>query len=137
MNKYLSVTNLLSLYNTNQRVREFVRYCIVGVLATIIDVAIFYSLKLVVHYNIALVCGYCLSLIFNYFMTVYWTFSTKSSARNVIGVIAAHMINLFVVRMGLMWLFVNLVGLESGIAYIPMFIISVLINFFLLRAFVK
>ncbi|MCF0180234.1 MAG: GtrA family protein [Bacteroidales bacterium] len=129
--------NLLSLYNTNSRVREFVRYCIVGVLATIIDMAIFYSMKLIVHYNIALISGYCLSLIFNYFMTVYWTFSTKSSARNLIGVVSAHMINLFVVRMGLMWLFVNLVGLESGIAFLPTIVVSVFVNFFVLRAFVK
>ena len=129
--------NLLSLYNTNSRVREFVRYCIVGVLATIIDMAIFYSMKLIVHYNIALISGYCLSLIFNYLMTVYWTFSTKSSARNLIGVVSAHMINLFVVRMGLMWLFVNLVGLESGIAFLPTIVVSVFVNFFVLRAFVK
>ena len=131
------IERIFNLYKNNQEVREFIRFCIVGVLATIIDMAIFYSLKAFVHYNVALVCGYCLSLVFNYFMTVYWTFQTKSSARNLLGVISAHMINLFVIRMGLMWLFVNMVGLTSDFAYIPMLLISVIANFLMLKYFIK
>lgn len=128
---------LLLLYRNNQSVRQFVRFCIVGVIATLIDMAIFYSMKLIVHYNIALVCGYCISLAFNYYMTVHWTFQTKSSARNLIGVVSAHMINLFIVRMGLMWLFVNLVGLSSSIAFFPTIVISVFVNFILIRTLVR
>ena len=47
------------------------------------------------------------------------------------------MFNLFVVRMGLMWLFVEAFGLDDSVAYIPMAIISAVTNFIVIRAVVK
>ena len=47
------------------------------------------------------------------------------------------MFNLFVVRMGLMWLFVEIFGLSDSIAYIPMAVISAITNFLVIRAVVK
>ena len=47
--------------------------------------------------------------------------------------VAAHLVNLFVVRMGLMWIFINVFGLEDKIAYIPTLCISVVVNFLMVK----
>ena len=47
------------------------------------------------------------------------------------------MFNLFVVRMGLMLLFVEVLGLKDSIAYIPMAVISAVTNYLVIRTVVK
>jgi MFS superfamily sulfate permease-like transporter len=47
------------------------------------------------------------------------------------------MFNLFIVRMGLMLLFVELLGLRDSIAYIPMAVISAVTNYLVIRTVVK
>lgn len=122
-----------ALINGNSKSAEFIRFCIVGVIATALDAAIFYLVRMFASYQIALVSGYCLSLIVNYLLTIYWTFKKKPSTGNLFGVIAAHMFNLFVVRMSLMWLFVNVAGIPDRIAYIPTLLISMVTNFLVVR----
>ena len=109
--------------------REFIRFCIVGAIATGIDAGIFYITIMFTSYPVALVTGYCISLIFNYLLTMYWTFQKKPSLANLIGVVGAHLFNLFIVRMGLMHLFVDIMGIDDRIAYIPTLAISVVTNF--------
>lgn len=122
-----------ALINGNSKSAEFIRFCIVGVIATALDAAIFYLVRMFASYQIALVSGYCLSLIVNYLLTIYWTFKKKPTTGNLVGVIAAHMFNLFVVRMSLMWLFVNVAGIPDRIAYIPTLLISMVTNFLVVR----
>lgn len=117
--------------------RQFIRFCIVGCTCALIDAAVFYIVRLFAPYQVALVSGYIISLCVNYFLTIYWTFKTSPSAHNFIGIIGAHMFNLFVVRMGLMWLFVEVFGWDDSIAYIPMAVISAVTNFLVIRAVVK
>lgn len=117
--------------------RQFIRFCIVGGTCALIDAAVFYIVRLFAPYQVALVSGYIISLCVNYFLTIYWTFKTSPSAHNFIGIIGAHMFNLFVVRMGLMWLFVEVFGWDDSIAYIPMAIISAVTNFLVIRAVVQ
>lgn len=116
---------------------EFFRFCIVGAFATLIDVAVFYIVRQFACYQIALVSGYVLSLIVNYFLTVMWTFEQKPTMKNALGVFVAHMINLFVVRMSLMYLFVVMMGMNDRIAYVPTLLISMVTNFIVVRFFVK
>ena len=68
---------------------------------------------------------------------IYWTFQTKPAALNFVGIIGAHMFNLFIVRMGLMLLFVEVLDLKDSIAYIPMAIISAVTNYLVIRWVVK
>lgn len=121
----------------HQLVIEFIRFCIVGVLCTGLDAAIFYTVGHIVCYQVALVSGYCISLVANYFFTIYWTFKIKPSKRNIVGIIVAHLFNLFVVRMGLMWLFIDLCGMTNNLAYVPTLVISVIVNFGLVKLAVK
>jgi len=117
--------------------RQFIRFCIVGGTCALIDAIVFYIVRLYAPYQVALVSGYLISLCANYFLTIYWTFKTSPSAHNFVGIIGAHMFNLFVVRMGLMWLFVEVFGWDDSIAYIPMAIISAVTNFLVIRTVVK
>ena len=59
------------------------------------------------------------------------------SIQNLVGVVGAHMFNLFVVREGLMWLFVEVFEIDDSIAYIPMAIISAVTNFLVIRFVVR
>ena len=125
------------MINNKENLQQFIRYCIVGAICTGLDAVIFYVVRLVAPYQIALVCGYVLSLIVNYYLTVFWTFQSKPTAKNAVGVIAAHLFNLFVVRMGLMYLFIEMMGISDRIAYLPTLAISVITNFIILKIIVK
>lgn len=119
--------------NKRERVEEFVKFCIVGTICSGIDAVIFYLISSFTTYQVALISGYVAGLVVNYILTVYWTFSQKPSLKNAISVITAHLINLFVIRMGLMWFFVMVMRQSDKIAYVPTIIISVIVNFFMVR----
>lgn len=121
----------------NCKTIEFVRFCIVGGVCTGIDAAIYYLVRGFAAYPVALVSGYLLSLIVNYFLTVYWTFKSKASVRNAVGIIAAHLFNLFAVRMGLMYLFVQLLSISDYVAYVPTLFISIFSNFIIVKQVVN
>lgn len=116
---------------------EFFRFCIVGALCTGIDAVIYYLVLMIASYQCSLVSGYLLSLIVNYFLTIYWTFQTKPNKGNAIGIIAAHLFNLFVVRMSLMYFFVDIMRINEKIAYVPTLAISVITNFIIIKLLVN
>ena len=120
-----------------ENIRQFTRFAIVGALCTGIDAALFYFLRTFTTYQVSLVCSYILSLTVNYFLTVYWTFRTKSNVRNLVGIVSAHLFNLFVVRMGLMYLFADIMSIDDRIAYIPTLAISVVTNFLIIKLIIN
>lgn len=120
-----------------ESLKEFLRFCVVGVICTGIDASIFYIFRLFSIYQVALAAGYLLSLFVNYFLTILWTFKKPISYKNAIGVISCHLFNLFVVRMGLMTLSVECLGIDDALAYWPVLIISVFTNFFFLKVVVN
>lgn len=119
------------------KLREFSRFCIVGTVCTCIDSAIFYTVRTFASYSFALICGYVLSLIVNYFINIYWTFQTKPNRKNALGIFSAHLFNLFIVRMGLMYLFVNLFYINDSIAFVPTLFLSVIINFVIIELIIS
>ena len=120
-----------------ESIRQFTRFAIVGAVCTGIDAALFYFFRTLTSYQVSLVCSYILSLTVNYFLTVYWTFGTSSSIRNLIGIVSAHLFNLFVVRMGLMYLFADILSIDDRIAYIPTLAISVVTNFLIIKIIIN
>ncbi len=121
----------------NPKVHEFIRFCIVGVICTAIDAGIFYATRELTGYRIAMVCGFTLSLSVNYVLNIYWSFNAKPTLKNAIGMLAAHCFNIFVVRMALMWMFVEYFCIDESIPYIPTLLISIITNFIILRFIVK
>jgi putative flippase GtrA len=127
--KNVMMNNRMTADKKRQNFAEFIRFCVVGAIATGIDAALFYAAKTIVPYQVALVIGYFVSLTVNYYLTTKWTFKVKQTWANLVGIISVHLVNLFVVRMGLMYLFVQQMGLDTNLAYVPMLIISVLFSF--------
>lgn len=116
---------------------EFARFCIVGVTATLIDASFFFVANHYVSYKMALVCSYFISLTFNYILTVQWTFKRKFSTRNAFGVVSAHLFNLFIVRWGLMYLFVSLLNYNDYASYMLTLSVSTISNFVIVRYIVN
>lgn len=121
----------------DERIKEFIRFSIVGVVCTAIDTVIFYAIHDWTGYTIALICGYVISLTINYVLNIYWSFKEKPSVKNALGLVTAHLFNLFVVRLSLMHIFISLFGLSESFAFIPTLAISVITNFFIVRFAVK
>lgn len=123
-----------SFLEDRPKLHQFLRFCIVGIICTAIDAGVYYSLYRWTGYQIAMISGFFLSLGINYLLNTYWSFQQKPSVRTAIGVFTAHCLNIFVVRMALMWLFIHLVGLDEGTAFVPTLMISVMTNFLIIKA---
>lgn len=111
--------------------REILRFAVTGGLATVIHYGIYYSLMNILNTSIAFTIGYFLSFIFNYFMSARFTFRKKTSAKNGIGFLGAHLFNYFL-QVSLLNVFLFL-GIPKGIAPIPVYGISIPVNFIVVR----
>ena len=116
-----------------ENINVFIRFCLVGAVCTAIDAGVYYAVKEATGYRMAMIIGFAFSLIVNYLLNIYWSFHSKPSVANALGILAAHCFNIFVVRMSLMYLFVDTIGLTDSIGYIPTLIISMVTNFLIIR----
>ena len=116
------------IYKTIKQNKQFIRFCIVGGICTLLDASIYYLFCNSLGYTKSIIMGYLISLCLNYILTTYWTFSSKPTLLNAIGVIVVHLINCFIVRLGLMHLFIDVFDFNNSIAYIPTIIISILFS---------
>ncbi len=120
---------------------EFLRFCLVGVLATAIHYGIYYLLNLFIGSdrpiwtNINYTLGYLISWLCNLWLTAHFTFNKSVTVSRGIGFAVCHLVNY-----GLHLLFLNLflsLGLSRNIAPIPVYAIVVPINFILVRTVFK
>ena len=121
------------LFRSIKQNKQFIRFCIVGGICTLLDASIYYLFCNSLGYTKSIIMGYLISLCLNYILTTYWTFSSKPTLLNAIGVIVVHLINCFIVRLGLMHLFIDVFDFNNSIAYIPTIIISILFSFCAIR----
>lgn len=131
------MTTVFQRISSNQKLMEFFRWGIVGVIATAIHYGIYYLLKEFVTpqtefwLNVDYTLGYIISFFGNFFLSAYFTFHEKPSLKKGFGFGIAHAINY-----GLHILFLNvflLIGFSSTIAPIFVFILVVPINFLMVR----
>ena len=115
--------------------REAIRFCIVGVLATIVHYGIYLLLKGVINVSVAYTIGYVISFIGNFVLTNVYTFKTQATAKKGIGFVICHVVN-YLLHIGLLNVFIWM-GVPSSIAPIPVYCIVVPVNFLLVRKVVK
>ena len=115
--------------------REAIRFCIVGVLATIVHYGIYLLLKGVINVSVAYTIGYVISFIGNFVLTNVYTFKTQATAKKGIGFVICHVIN-YLLHIGLLNVSIWL-GVPSSLAPIPVYCIVVPVNFLLVRKVVK
>ena len=115
--------------------KEFFRFCVVGVIAVLIQYITYYLCLLFLNYNIAFAFGYFLSFIVNYLLSTAYTFKTTRSKKNGAGFAISHVINYC-----LQMLFLNcfiLIGIPKALALIPVLAVCVPTNFYIVRFFLK
>lgn len=110
---------------------EFVRFVMVGILATALHYGLYFILQNIINVNVAYTFGYIISFIANFYLTAYFTFGRKPSWRKAFGFGGAHLVN-YLLHMGLLNLFLWL-GLSKPYAPIPVFTIAIPVNFLLVR----
>lgn len=116
---------------TKETFFQILRFGIVGVIATLLHYAIYWSLKLYINYNVAYSIGYFLSFIANFFLTSYFTFRKKATVHKGFGFGGAHLFNC-IIQLLLLNVFVFL-GINKDLAPIPTYAISIPINFLMVR----
>ena len=114
-----------------KRFPEFIRFVIVGILATALHYGIYFLLQRFINVNIAYTLGYALSFIANFYLTAYFTFGKKPSWSKAFGFGGAHLFN-YLLHIGLLYTLLWL-GLSKTVAPIPVFAIAIPVNFLLVR----
>ena len=114
-----------------KRFPEFIRFVIVGILATALHYGIYFLLQRFINVNIAYTLGYALSFIANFYLTTYFTFGKKPSWSKAFGFGGVHLFN-YLLHIGLLNTFLWL-RLSKTLAPIPVFAIAIPVNFLLVR----
>lgn len=114
-----------------KRFPEFIRFVMVGILATALHYGIYFLLQRFINVNIAYTLGYALSFIANFYLTTYFTFGKKPSWSKAFGFGGVHLFN-YLLHIGLLNTFLWL-GLSKTLAPIPVFAIAIPVNFLLVR----
>ena len=81
--------------------------------------------------NIAWTAGYIAGFIFNYYMSAYYIFRKKTSAKNGAGFGVAHIVN-YLLQMGLLNFFIW-TGMSAEMAPVGVYAVSIPVNFLLVR----
>lgn len=122
----------MSVFNKR---REFVRFILVGVLATATHYGIYFFLCVLMLPAIAYTIGYAISFILNFYLSNVFTFNTKPTVRKGIGFGISHFVN-YLLHIGLLSLFIW-IGVPERWAPLPVFALVVPVNFLLVRFVLK
>jgi|SRR5690554_3190230 len=114
---------------------EFIKFVIVGLLATAINYFIYLIFLKLVNINVAYTFGYIISFVFNLIASHIFTFKEKVNSISSIRFALAHLIN-YLIQIALLNLF-TLIKIPNNFAPIPVYIIAIPINFFTVRYAIK
>lgn len=125
------LTNKLKRLYLSPKFREFVRFAIVGLIATIIHYGIYYLLNLFINVNVAYTIGYVVSWVVNLYLTAHFTFKSTLSFKRGVGFALSHLAN-YLLHMLFLNLFLS-IGVSETIAPLFVFALVIPINFLLVR----
>ena len=111
--------------------QEFVRFVIVGLIATGIHYLVYLILDKVISPNPAYAIGYIVSFFCNFYLSSVFTFKKAASVKKGLGFGLSHLVN-FTMHMLLLNLFLFL-GLSEALAPVPVYCICIPVNFLLVR----
>ncbi|MBR1427135.1 MAG: GtrA family protein [Paludibacteraceae bacterium] len=123
----------------SSKLREFIRFAIVGTIATGIHYGIYLLLLWIFdieqeetfYTNIAYSIGYVMAWFCNFYMSAHFTFKSNTSVKRGIGFALSHGVN-YLLHLVFLNLFLWL-GMPETLAPIPVFCIVIPINFVLVR----
>lgn len=112
---------------------EAFRFVVVGGVATIVDLCVFNVALFILPYVLCAILGFVVSFGFNYYLSAKWTFRKRTTTNNFIGMIGVHLVNLFMIRTGLLYLFVDILLMQPKTSYLFVLSISAVLSFLLNR----
>ncbi len=113
------------------QLHEFLRFAVVGALATALHYGLYLLLQRLAGANAAYTLGYAVSLAANFYLTARFTFRRRLSWSRAFGFGGAHLSN-YLLHIVLFNLFLWL-GLPPKWAPVPVFAIAIPVNFLLVR----
>lgn len=125
----------------SQKLREFIRFCIIGVIATLIHYSIYYAIikgcgvEREIWLNAAYTIGYVVSWCCNLWLTAHYTFNTTVNVKRGVGFAVSHGIN-YLLHLVFLNLFLWL-RISATIAPWLVFCCVIPINFILVRTVFK
>ncbi len=118
-----------------EKLLQFMRFCMVGVVAAGIHYGVYYLLQLFLRGGVWLTVdytiGYLVSLVCNFFMTTFFTFRSHVSAGKAAGFGASHVVN-YSIHIVLFNIFMAL-GVHRLVAPVLVLMVAVPTNFLILR----
>lgn len=118
------------------RLKEFMFFGIVGSTAMAIHYGIYYVLLPFLPVNVSFSLGYLISFLYNFTMTSYFTFKVKPSVGRFLRFAVSHGTN-YLLQILLLNFFIHVTGLNEKMAPIPVYAISVPLNYMLVRLAMK
>ena len=111
--------------------KQFLRFCINGVIAAAIHYGIYFLLQYWMDVNIAYTAGYLISFVYNFIATNYFTFHTSPTWKNFIGFAGSHGVNYFL-HIALFNLFLWM-GVHKLVAPPLVMLVAMLVQFTILH----
>ena len=135
----MSKSELIQNIIRSSKLREFIRFAIVGTVATGIHYGIYLLLLWIFRIeqdetfstNIAYSIGYVIAWFCNFYMSAHFTFKSQTSVRRGIGFALSHGVN-YLLHLAFLNLFLWM-GMSETWAPVPVFCIVIQINFILVR----
>ena len=124
--------NLEKLINGRSRFSEIIRFGIVGGIATLLQIGLYFVFLHTVRVKpvIATIISYAISFVFNFFLSSYFTFHSSPNAKKGLGFTLSHLFNMGM-QTGLVAIFAKIIG--PSLAILPAIAISFPINYLLVR----
>ena len=127
----MSLQSYMKSVASRQSAREFVRFALVGVIATAIHYLLYFVLQKTMNAGMAYTIGYAVSFVANFLLTSVFTFKAKATVKKGVGFGAAHLCN-YLLQMGLLYA-VLAIGVRRDIAPVPVYCIAIPLNFLMVR----
>lgn len=131
---------LQKLVSSDDRRAEFMRFCVVGGIATVLHYGVYLLLQktIMTHgiwLSVAYTTGYLVSLVVNFYLTTYFTFRSKASKTRAAGFGLSHVVN-YILHIVFFNLFI-LSGVWEEVAPICAIALALPVNFALLHLIYK
>ena len=129
------IKKIFDEYSKHQSLREAVRFGITGVVSTLVTYGVYYILLKWLRPTFSFTIAYMAAMVVNYLMTTLFTFKVNANTKNALGFIVSNGINY-----GLCTLLLNMfiwLGVSEQLAPIPMYAISIPVNFLVVRFVMK
>lgn len=126
---------IIEEYRKRKSLREVVRFGITGVVSTLVTYGVYYILLKWLNPTISFTIAYLVAMVVNYLLTTIFTFKVNANTKNALGFIVSNGINY-----GLCTLMLNAfiwLGVSKQLAPIPMYAISIPVNFIIVRFVMK